>query len=191
MLLSNIWMACFKPQNLGSLGKKLNSVFSKTCSLLTGFCHQIHLRHAGWNNVENMSLLQSISQPICAHTQGIPPKQDVAFLMCIWSGKLFTCGCLWPPHRALDILKTTLRKYWADSTPASTFCTWDLQQFQQLVLIPRTARSVSSTMAGLSVTWVVSGSDWGRWLPGLVSCPSSLALKFYGGRLGRFILSPC
>lgn len=55
-----------------------------------------------------------------AHTHWESPKGDAAFLTCIWSAQLFTCGCLWSPHRPLELLRTMFRQCWSTPAPPST-----------------------------------------------------------------------
>lgn len=128
----------------------------------------------------------------CAHPHWESPKGDVAFLTCIWSGQLFTCGCLWTPHRALEFLKQCLENA-------------DLIQ----LLPPRFAHEVTSNLSNVSWFPVLPIAcegpqqfcvctlryEW-RWpdegrLQHTLLSPSSLLLKLYRGRTGGFILSAC
>lgn len=90
---------------------------SQNTFLITGFCHQMHLRLAGWISVENTALFWAITNPTYAKAHWESLKGEGAFLIWIWSSKLFTS------QRALEFHTIMLQNCWSNLVPTSTFYT--------------------------------------------------------------------
>lgn len=97
-------------------------VFQNTL-LITGFCHQMHLRLAGWRSVENTALFWAITNPTYAKADWESMKEEGEFLIWIWSSKLFTYRCFKTSQRAQEFHTIMLQNCWSNLVPTSTFYT--------------------------------------------------------------------
>lgn len=96
---------------------------SQNTFLITGFCHQMHLRLAGWISVGNTALFWAITNPTCAKAHWDSLKGEGAFFIWIWSSKLFTYRRFQTSQRALEFHTIMLQNCWSNIVPTSTFYT--------------------------------------------------------------------